>query len=327
MNSKTFCLLVLVVFLILFTLAIRQNYFETTYLQAILNRIPQYENRECLNYQQKCNRLFIKLRYPNQSLIIRPPLKMPPADLMDRFTQNGDMPLTKEFYFNDVYSDSDSGLDLNLKNETKNTQQVTTSEFNQLVKNIENKIPVGWYGRSSLDLEAIMSKYANKIKSKSMVVIGTIMPWVEAIAYHLTSSQITTLDYTRKQYESKGLEWIHVNDFLDDLINNKRQIELFDNSASFSSIEHSGLGRYGDPLSPEGDIEAVQQVHCLLKPKGLFFLGLPTTSDDSSFIEFNAHRFYGSKRLKLLFDGWNKIDQVNTDAYHSIFVLEKNSVC
>ena len=103
---------------------------------------------------------------------------------------------------------------------------------------------------------------------------------------------------------------------------------MFDNSASFSSIEHTGLGRYGDPLSPDGDIDAVQQVHCLLKPGGLFFLGLTTSSDDSSYIEFNAHRFYGSKRLNLLFEGWNKIDQVKaSDGMHSIFVLEKKNGC
>lgn len=101
----------------------------------------------------------------------------------------------------------------------------------------------------------------------------------------------------RKKYEHDRLEWLHVNDYLDDLIANRKQIEQFDNSASFSSIEHSGLGRYGEPLSADGDIDAVKQVHCMLKPNGLFFLGLPTSPDDSSYIEFNAYRVYGSKRL------------------------------
>ena len=122
---------------------------------------------------------------------------------------------------------------------------------------------IGWYGEASLSLEAIMKKYLSKVQYKSLVVIGTRMPWVEAIGYSLLVSQITTLDYTRKHYENERLEWLHVNDYLDDLISNKRKIETFDASASYSSIEHSGLGRYGDPLSPEGDIDAVQQVHCL----------------------------------------------------------------
>ena len=99
-------------------------------------------------------------------------------------------------------------------------------------------------------------------------------------------------------------------------------MEQLDNSASFSSIEDSGLGRYGDPLSPEGNIDAVRQVHCMLKPNGLFFLDLPTSQDGSNYIEFNAHRVYGSKRLDLLFNGWTK------KAYKKdVFVLRKKPIC
>ena len=138
------------------------------------------------------------------------------------------------------------------------------------------------------------------------------------IAYHLSFTKIKTLDYTRKQYELDGLEWFHVNDYLDDLLSNKRKTEMFG--------DHLQVITKCRPH--EGDIDAVQQVHCLLRPGGLFFLGLPTSTDDSSFIEFNAHRIYGSKRLNLLFEGWNKIDQVKSkDGWHSIFVLEKKNVC
>ena len=167
-----------------------------------------------------------------------------------------------------------------------------------------------------------MKKYKKHLKYQSLVVIGTQEPWIEAIGYWLSASKITTLDYTRKKYENDRLEWLHVNDYLDDLISSNKQIEEFSNAASFSSIEHSGLGRYGDPLSPEGNIDAVRQVHCMLKPNGLFFLGLPTSQDDSSYIEFNAHRVYGSKRLNLLFNGWTK-----KTYKEGIFVLRKKSIC
>ncbi len=318
MTSKFFYILFLLAIFNILLFIFRQN--NNSYLKPIIEK-NTHKKEDCINYRRKCNQLFTKLRYPNQSLIIRPPLKMPPKDLINRFTQNGDMPITKSYYFDEVYSDSNSN--------NKNIQEnVTAFEFEELLKKLGNNEPVGWYGESSLSLEAIMNKYLNKIKNKSLVVIGTQMPWVEAIGYRLLVSHITTLDYTRKHYETERLEWLHVNDYLEDLISNTRKIETFDASASFSSIEHSGLGRYGDPLSPEGDINAVQQVHCLLKPGGFFFLGLPTSSDDSSYIEFNAHRVYGSKRLKLLFDGWTKVDQVESrDGVHSIFVLEKIGIC
>ena len=38
----------------------------------------------------------------------------------------------------------------------------------------------------------------------------------------------------------------------------------FDCAASISSIEHSGLGRYGDQLNPWGDLVATAKLGCLL---------------------------------------------------------------
>ena len=275
------------------------------------------ESPECVLYRKECFNLFKKLRYPNKSLIIRPPVRMPPDDLMDRFTQNGDMPILKQLYFDQVYPDS------NL-NETILQSQITFTEFNKWLIKVKNNEPLN-YGDKKF--HRIMRIYKNSIKDKSLVVIGTEKPWIEAIGFDLSASHITTLDYTRKQYQHERLEWLHVNDYLDDLISNKQHMEQLDNSASFSSIEHSGLGRYGDPLSPEGNIDAVRQVHCMLKPNGLFFLGLPASTDDSSYIEYNAHRVYGSKRLNLLFNGWTKIDEIKCNDVHKIYVLKKTSVC
>lgn len=35
---------------------------------------------------------------------------------------------------------------------------------------------------------------------------------------------------------------------------------------SFSSWEHDGLGRYGDPIDPWGDVKAMQRASCYVKP-------------------------------------------------------------
>lgn len=40
------------------------------------------------------------------------------------------------------------------------------------------------------------------------------------------------------------------------------------------------------------------KVACLLKPGGIFFFGVPTGQDA---VVFNAHRIYGSLRLKMMF--------------------------
>lgn len=103
-------------------------------------------------------------------------------------------------------------------------------------------------------------------------------------------------------------------------------MEEFDAIASFSSIEHAGLGRYGDPINPNGDIESMQQIHCMLKPNGLLFLGLPTNDDGSSHIEFNVHRVYGHFRLERLFKDWKLLIQKRallTKGNNTIFILKK----
>ena len=228
------------------------------------------ENKPGMKPSHKfCLDLYKKIRFPNKNLVFRPPLKEPPPELMANFTDNGRMPIKQYFYINDAYSDSDSDKKDQIK------KNITNDEIDIWRDKIRKKHELN-YGDTTVNEK--MFKYKEFLQKKSFVVLGTELPWIESIAYEVGCSSITTLDYTRKNYQTPRLEWIHVNDYFDKSIENLR-FEEFDNAASFSSIEHSGLGRYGDPLSPYGDLEAVQHVKCMLKPGGLFFLGLPVTQD------------------------------------------------
>ena len=66
---------------------------------------------------------------------------------------------------------------------------------------------------------------------------------------------------------------------------------------TYSSIEHNGLGRYGDPLDPAGDLSDVEMLSCVIKPGGLLYLGVPVGPDA---VVFNVHRIYGPMRLSML---------------------------
>ena len=63
---------------------------------------------------------------------------------------------------------------------------------------------------------------------------------------------------------------------------------LFDVIVSFSSIEHSGLTRYGDAPHPWGDLVTMAKNWCFLVDDGIAFIGMPTAQIDT--IHFNAHR-------------------------------------
>jgi hypothetical protein len=64
--------------------------------------------------------------------------------------------------------------------------------------------------------------------------------------------------------------------------------------------------RYGDPLRPNGDIEMMKKMKCLVRPGGLLFLSVPVSKDR---IIWNMHRIYGKLRLPMLLAHW-KIEKI-----------------
>ncbi len=53
---------------------------------------------------------------------------------------------------------------------------------------------------------------------------------------------------------------------------------LCDRALSLSSFDHDGLGRYGDPINPIGDLVAMETVKQDLRSDGLLFLTIPIGS-------------------------------------------------
>lgn len=55
-------------------------------------------------------------------------------------------------------------------------------------------------------------------------------------------------------------------------------------------VEHVGLGRYGDPLDPDGDLKAMAELQRVVAPGGRLLFVVPVGKPR---IQFNAHRIYG----------------------------------
>ena len=60
------------------------------------------------------------------------------------------------------------------------------------------------------------------------------------------------------------------------------------------TIEHVGLGRYGDTVDPEGDIKAIRELKRVLKKGGDLLIVLPIGIPN---IYFNAHRVYSYEQI------------------------------
>lgn len=63
-------------------------------------------------------------------------------------------------------------------------------------------------------------------------------------------------------------------------------------------LEHIGLGRYGDPIDPEGDLKAIRELVRVLAPGGDLLVVTPVGRKR---IQFNAHRIYDHEEFASYF--------------------------
>lgn len=78
--------------------------------------------------------------------------------------------------------------------------------------------------------------------------------------------------------------------------------EFADNSIStlsaLCSLEHFGLGRYGDPIDPNACFKAFKAIERVIAVGGRVYLSLPVGEER---IEFNAHRIFSPETIINLF--------------------------
>ncbi|OWK71756.1 DUF268 domain-containing protein [Pedobacter sp. AJM] len=67
------------------------------------------------------------------------------------------------------------------------------------------------------------------------------------------------------------------------------------------TIEHIGLGRYGDPIDPDGDLKAINEIKRVVKKGGSILFVVPVGKPK---IMFNAHRIYDPKMIIDYFSGF-----------------------
>ncbi|MGR3809230.1 DUF268 domain-containing protein [Jiulongibacter sp. NS-SX5] len=75
-------------------------------------------------------------------------------------------------------------------------------------------------------------------------------------------------------------------------------LEITDSLSCLHTIEHFGLGRYGDDIDIDGHLKGLDSLYSYLKPGGTFYF---STQIGPSRVEFNAHRVFGIEYLLELF--------------------------
>ena len=271
----------------------------------------------------------------NSPLLVEPrPLEHISLNDLPLFTLNGSIPYV-EFYIDDTengekthYKYSDDSIDRMVSYASKKL-----ALFKSRI--LEKKLNFSLLDKKDI-VYASAALYSDRFYDKKIAILGSSEPWCECIAISLGAKEIVTIDYNYLSYGDKNNSKYNViktvsSEYFDEFYRNSTN--YFDIILSISSFDHSGLGRYGDPLDPDGDIKAIKSIHSILKPDGLLILTVPIGSD---LLVFNLLRRYGAIRLPLLLDGWDVIDRLgwqskklNEDtnfrkSYEPVFILQKS---
>jgi hypothetical protein len=152
---------------------------------------------------------------------------------------------------------------------------------------------------------------AAALRGGSVAVFGSSSPAVEALALAGGAARVVTVEYNALEYAHPLLStatpagvaaaWAAGNATL---LPPPRAFSL---ALSVSSFDHDGLGRYGDPLAPDGDFAAMDGMAAYLAPGALALVSVPVGPDR---VFMNLMRRYGRVRLPLLLEGWEVLERV-----------------
>lgn len=143
---------------------------------------------------------------------------------------------------------------------------------------------------------AILRRY---IQGRKVLIVGSQSYWLELFCAIAGATDITTVEYREIAWTArpvckarmKTLTW---DDYTADL---DSHLGAYDLVLSYSSIEHSGLGRYGDQVTPLGDLLTFLLMSRSMKATGMSAHAVPVGQD---LTHFNAHRIYGHRRIRAL---------------------------
>ena len=237
------------------------------------------------------------------------PYKQIPHELLPEYTMNGQIPVRNWWL-----DSRDALAESNWTKEYVDTFKVRFTPEN-IRSNTHGREPYG--GAANLLLSSFLDF---DIKDKNVAVIGSATPWIECILMNL-GNKTTTIEYNVPNvscYDMKSLSYEEYSN----------SSETYDYIVTYSSIEHSGLGRYGDPLDPNADIKCMDVIHNSLSDDGLLFWGAPVGRDA---LNWNAHRVYGEIRLAEMFKRFNDIkwfgmskdNLSNVGEFQPVIVLQK----
>jgi hypothetical protein len=114
---------------------------------------------------------------------------------------------------------------------------------------------------------------------------------------HLLAAEI---DVTMIDIREFPEEVAHLHTIIDDATSLKQVPDgSIESMSALCSLEHFGLGRYGDPVDPEACFTCFKNIQKKLKKGGRLYISVPIGKER---VEFNAHRIFYASTIVKCFD-------------------------
>jgi SAM-dependent methyltransferase len=263
----------------------------------------------------------------NYSNIDAPPPMQLPAELRDRYTRCGSVK-TADY----LVDDTRRGERVKIV--------VSVSELHHMIT-LSRKIRTMNAFQSIEQSRFVEALKKYTVRHKDVVVFGSTEPHIEAMVLSFNADSVTTIEYGPRDYQHADMFTAIPSEFaahcdetvsVESISTDPEMPCQFDVAISLSSFDHDGLGRYGDPLAPDGDLLAMNEVYKMVKPGGYLIMSVPIGED---LVIWNLMRRYGRKRLPKLLQGWEVVERLGWEeerldmdnnfrmSYEPLFVLRR----
>lgn len=229
--------------------------------------------------ENNSNKMLGEPRITDNGYQAKSPSREIPEELKAGFTLNHKIPILYSFYDNS----RTSPVYLRMEAYHRAFEQLDNACFK-------------YYGHTLDYLLRALESY--QVSNKNVLIFGLTGVNCDAISLWKGATKVYVVDYNLPVSEHPR---VHVLSY-EDYISQNIQADV---AISISSFEHDGLGRYGDPIHPNGDLEAMKLAKKLIAKNGLLFFSVPIGKDC---LVWNAHRIYGKIRLPMLLEGWEVLD-------------------
>lgn len=178
----------------------------------------------------------------------------------------------------------------------------TQDMWAKILAHLDGNQPIGPsdYPGCQQDVELAIERWLRGVGRA--LVVGSVSPWIEAILFRWGCREIFTLDLAKIYSEIQEVTTVTYGQW--EQLGLKADLIL-----SFSTVEHIGLGRYGDTEDQEADIKWMRHFALNnLAPGGVHLLGIPV--GEMSICSSTAHRIYGPDRMERLLEGWRFLETI-----------------